>query len=95
MLLLLIVGFIATGLFYRTAASNGYHPGKAATAPMLGLMLILIVNHALMTALLFVLSQFGVGTNVQSWIVSLNGLFVLGIYLVFLRENYNSINEAE
>ncbi|QEG21509.1 hypothetical protein MFFC18_13650 [Mariniblastus fucicola] len=92
MLLMAIVALISTRSFYKTAAANGFHPGKAAGTPMLGLMLVLAINHLLMAASLFVSDRFTISDSTQSWIVTLNGIFVILAYLVFLRENYKVIN---
>ena len=91
MLLLAIVAFIATRMFYRAAAGSGYHIGKAASAPVIGLMVVLAANHVVVSALLAVFVRINVGESVASRIVWLNGLFVVGAYLVFLRKNYEAI----
>ncbi len=92
MLLLVIVALIATRVFFRTARESGLHAGKAASAPMIGLMIILVANHLLMAALIALLAQIAITDSVRSTIIFLNSLFVVALYLVFLRNNFRSID---
>lgn len=94
MLLLLVVALIATRAFYKTAVASELHPGRAASAPWIGLGVILALDWALLGLISSTIWYSEATESTLMIIEFLNLIFVAFVYIVFIRANYRALDKV-
>lgn len=94
MLLLLVVALISTPAFYTAAKRHGLHPGKLASLPFFGLGILLIVNYLVSLVLQTTLDYVVTTPTTKTLIVAAYNLFIVLVYLVFIRHIWKTLSGA-
>ena len=95
MILLLVVAFLSTSSFYVAAKQRGYHPGKAASLPLLVLCLLLIADYFTSPLLAAALDSSGASHTACMIAAFGYNVFIISIYLTFVRRNWHALNQHD
>jgi hypothetical protein len=89
--LVVIVAFVSTAAFFRQSKFRGVHRGKAASVPMIGAGIALIINAMLGSLLLTCSAAFKVSQDLRSWMLLMGSVFICILYLAFISRNWKAL----
>lgn len=94
MVLILIIAFLATGKFYRTAKIAGLHPGRAASVPFVNAGVVFLVGWLGNAACTALFAAMPVKQSTQTLIGFAFDLFLILVYLVVIGQNWRALENA-
>ena len=95
MWLLLIVAFLSTSAFYRSAKSAGLHPDRAASTPFLLLGALLILSH-ITYPLLSRFLEYAVNSGSVNSLILTGFRLALGLaYIAVLARNWLALSNHQ
>ena len=95
MWLLLIVAFLSTSAFYRSAKSAGLHPDRAASTPFLLLGALLILSH-ITYPLLSRFLEYAVNSGSVNSLILTGFRLALGLaYIALLARNWLALSKHQ
>lgn len=94
MLLILIVAAIATSAFYREAIKHDIHPGKAASFPLVGAGVTLMIGYALSIGITMLFLKFDISHGVVRVVSFMADAFLIFAYLFFIRQNWRALTQS-